>query len=378
MKVIVLGGGMSGWMTTLWLKTKYPKYKITVLESKNIGTIGVGEGTTPHFISFLNKVGISVNHFISNVNSTTKIGINFKEWNNVRGSYYHDFNILGSNAIGLHFDSQEALAYISDYAKTKDITHIIGEVKNHDLSKYDFIFDCTGINRLILKQNWVDCKKYLPFNSALPFTLPPIGKNRTQSISTDIGWIWQIPLSNKTGCGLVYNNKLHTESEVKHSIQSLYPDAIFKKHSINFNPGYQKEVWVDNCIAVGLSSGFFEPIEATSLMTTYLMLERLPIELNNKHKALYNKSIKDLNEQVMLFIRYHYVTDKKDGVWGEINKLPLPIKLKEITNNNKINVFNNNKLSNILKLNTDDLIFRIEQYHLLSNNNFTPESKYLI
>ena len=135
---------------------------------------------------------------------------------------------------------------------------------------------------------------------------------------------------------------------------------------------------MDNCIAVGLSSGFFEPIEATSLMTTYLMLERLPIELNNKHKALYNKSIKDLNEQVMLFIRYHYVTDKKDGVWGEINKLPLPIKLKEITNNNKINVFNNNKLSNILKLNTDDLIFRIEQYHLLSNNNFTPESKYLI
>lgn len=380
MNIIVIGGGMAGWMTALWLEKNYPLYNTTLLESDQIKTIGVGEGSTPHFVDFLNKVNINVEKFILETNGTKKLGINFDKWDNNQNNYYHDFSILGDySSYALHFDSKKALKYLFNVAKDRNIKHIIGEAKNHNLSKYDFIFDCTGLNRSILKQNWVDCKEYLPFNSAIPFTLPPINKKRTQSIATDKGWVWQIPLTNRTGCGYVYNSNKHTEEEIKNNIKTQFPEANITRTSIPFNPGYQRKVWEDNCIAIGLSSSFFEPIEATSLMTVFLQLNFLPKKLDNKWKDDYNNLIFKFNEQVMLFIRYHYATDRNDGVWEWINDLNLPTKLNLLLKNNKkLKVFNDKTFCKILEVKPKYLIFTLQQYILLNQGNFIRQPQSLI
>lgn len=379
MNVIVVGGGMAGWMTALWLEKLYPLYNINLIESSKIKTIGVGEGSTPHFLEFLKKVKINPDDFISKTNSTIKLGINFDKWDKDQKNYYHDFSILGdTTSYALHFDSKMALDYLSNVGKNRNINHIIEEVDKEKLKEYDFIFDCTGLHRSILKQNWVDCQEYLPFNSAIPFTLPPLDKNRTQSIATDKGWVWQIPLVNRMGCGYVYNNNKHTEKEIVNDIINHFPEADITRTSISFNPGYQREVWQDNCIAIGLSSSFFEPIEATSLMTVFLQLDYLPNSLDNKFKNTYNDLIYSFNEQVMLFIRYHYVNDREDGIWEWVNSLPLPFKLDLLLKDKKLNVFNNRNFKNTLEIENINKLFTLEQYTLISQGNFQSPPKSLI
>lgn len=370
MNIVVVGGGVAGWMTALYLKTQSPKNQVTLIQSSKIGTIGVGEGTVPLFLGFLSKIGINLKDFYSKVPTTKKLGVKFVGFNRSKINYNHDFTILGDpNGKSIHFDSSKLLDYFLMYGKSLNIKHIVDEVENYSLSKYDFIFDCTGFNRSILKQSWVDCSKWLPFNSAIPFAIDPINKERTQAIATDKGWIWQIPLPNRTGCGYVYNNKINSEDEIINHINFLYPNSKIPRKSIQFTPGYQNNVWVDNCIAIGLSSSFFEPIEATSLMVVIQQLYALPFNLDKSKKEEYNKDIREKNEQVMLFIRYHYLCDREDGNWGDINATPIPPKLKSILNKkNHLNIFNNKDLSN--KLNSE-LLFLIEQYQLLSNNNFT-------
>ena len=379
MNLLVVGGGMSGWITALYLNKVYPEYDVSLLESKKINTIGVGEGTTPHFIEFLNLIGIPLKDFMSNVNSTIKQGINFKDFNQNKDNYYHDFNILGSNkAHALHFDSSQVLDYFTKYALSKNINHIIDEVENHNLDKYYLIFDCTGLNRSLLKQSWVDCSNNLPFNSAIPFTIEElIPKNRTISTAKDKGWIWQIPLNGRTGCGYVFNSNLNTKSEIISDIKDLYSECNIK-NQINFNPGYNKDVWVDNIISVGLSSGFFEPIEATSLMTTILQLYELPKNLDKTKRESYNKKVNSINEQVFLFIRYHYVCDRTDGVWGLVDNIfPFPEKLKKITRNKRLNTLNKKDFNNIISP-SKDIIFTLEQYELLSLCNFNRNINSLI
>ena len=379
MNVIVVGGGMAGWMTALWLEKLYPLYNISLIESDKIGTIGVGEGTTPHFLEFLEKIKIDKDDFIAKTNSTVKLGINFDKWDKDQKNYYHDFNVLGSTtSYALHFDSKLALNYLSSVGKNRNIKHIVRDVDKEKLKEYDFIFDCTGLHRSVLKQSWVDCKEYLPFNSAIPFTLPPINKNRTQSIATDKGWVWQIPLTNRTGCGYVYNNNKHTENEIINTILKQFPKANINRTTIPFNPGYQREVWNGNCIAIGLSSGFFEPIEATSLMTVFLQLDYLPNSLDNKFKTAYNDVICNFNEQTMLFIRHHYVNDREDGIWEWVNSLPLPFKLDLLLKNKKLNIFNNRDFKNILEIENTNIPFTLEQYVLINQGNFKSPPKSLI
>ena len=371
MNIIVVGGGVAGWLTAIYLKTQY-KFQVTLIQSKKIGTIGVGEGTVPLFLHFLTKVGINLKDFYNKVPTTKKFGINFVNFNKAKTQYNHDFDLSGNEQTkAIHFDSSKLLDYLLAYGKSTGIKHIIDEVENHQLEKYDFIFDCTGFRRSILKQNWVDCSKWLPFNSAIPFTLPPINKERTQSIATDKGWIWQIPLPARTGCGYVYNNNINTQEEIIKHIKELYPSSEVNRSTISFSPGYQNNVWVDNCIAVGLSSTFFEPIEATSLMVVILQLYSLPLELTPEYQKKYNSEIRDYNEEIMLFIRLHYLCDRKDGNWEYINNIPLPPKLKSILNKkNQLNVFRDQDLWS--KLNYGNPSFSIGMYQVFSNNNFTP------
>lgn len=373
MNVVVVGGGVAGWMTSLYLKSQYPNYQVTLIQSKKIGTIGVGEGTVPSFLGFLIKVGINLKDFYSKVPTTKKLGVNFVDWNKDKTSYVHDFDILGiKNKNSIHFDSSKLLEYLSNYGKSIGVFNIIDEIENHNLSKYDFIFDCTGFHRSILKQSWVDCSKWLPFNCAIPFTIKPINKERTQAIATDKGWIWQIPLPTRTGCGYVYNNKINNKDEIINHIRSLYPDVLISGKSISFNPGYQNYVWEDNCIAIGLSSSFFEPIEATSLMTVIWQLYQLPSNLNIKYKEAYNNNIRCYNEQIMLFIRHHYLCNRKDGNWENINQIPLPPKLDQILLNNRINIFKDEDLLEVFKIkeNNCELLFHVPQYNIFTNNNF--------
>tara|TARA_B110000902_G_scaffold266958_1_gene357144 strand:- start:6938 stop:8080 length:1143 start_codon:yes stop_codon:yes gene_type:complete len=378
-KILVVGGGMAGWMTVLYLNKFFPQYKTTIIESKKIKTIGVGEGTTPNFITFLNSVGIDPNDFESKVNSSKKIGINFKNFNKINTNYLHDFDILGNvNSYALHFDSKQALTYLKKYALTKNISHILGEFENYNTDNYDLIFDCTGLNRTILKQSWTDCSEHLPFNAAIPFTIGETkDKTRTISTATDKGWIWEIPLNQRTGCGYVYNSEYNTIEEIKVDIKKLYPKANIK-NKISFNPGYNKDVWVGDVISVGLSSGFFEPIEATSLMTTILQLQGLPKNLNKNKREKYNKEINSINEQTMLFIRHHYECDREDGLWGDLSlKFPIPKKLSLITKNKRLNVFSDEDLEKHIKP-LKHMVFKFKQYEALNINNFTRNINSLI
>jgi tryptophan halogenase len=252
------------------------------------------------------------------------------------------YNRLG--LISLHFNALKLANRLKEISISRGIKHIEGIVENftldenNNISKIilkdgkeinaDFIFDCSGFSRLIIgkkfNSNWKKHSEYLPVDSALPFFIPITDEipPYTESIAMKYGWMWKIPLQSRFGCGYVYDSSLITEEEAAKEIEEFLgfePDYPRKnKGSFKFNAGYFEEPWINNCIAIGLSAGFIEPLEATSIWTTLLSLEYVLanveyLELNKKyHRDDFNLYFKKINDDVVNFIYFHYMSNRTD------------------------------------------------------------------
>jgi len=353
MNFIILGGGTAGWLTALYINKHFPQDSITVVASSEIGILGAGEGTTPPFIDLLKDIGIDETELFKHCKATIKTGIKFTNWNGTKDEYFHNFS---DGLYALHFDARLLAKYLQDQAVSLGIRILDTEVtdvvldQNKNISllvtdfgniQGDFFFDCSGFNRLLIGKiyNSVWQSYPMPCKRAIPFFLPNSGINLpeyTESIALKYGWLWKIPVQGRYGCGYVFDSAMTTDEQAREEIIKYLGHDFVSPTTFNFQAGSYKHSWTNNCLAIGLSAGFIEPLEATSIWVQILSL-RLFVELYNKHpKAIekYNHDIDEINNDVLSFLYYHYITNRTDTLFWKNFKTnnQIPKKLEILLN----------------------------------------------
>lgn len=392
--ITIIGGGTAGWLSALYLNYYFKDSIITVIDSSKIGVLGVGEGTAANFPLLLKQLGINESEFINHTNTTLKAGIIFKNWNNDNTEYYHPIN--NDDNYGYHFNAGLTIDFFKKKAIARGVIHIDSEVADFKLNSIDeietivlnngvnhntnFVFDCSGFHRLIIgnlyNTKWQSYEQHLKLNTGITYFLPHKEDRDitdTLAISMKYGWMWQIPLQDRWGCGYIYDNTEVSENEIKQEIiDYIGYDVVFNK-SIKFKAGCYDSNWVNNCVAIGLSSGFLEPLEATSLMTVIVQLQEFKRWYNTKNgKEIYNETIKSVNLQNMIFVLYHYVCERNDtSFWKKIKELrySMPTILRNMLDDEF--VFKNTNQVDFMKLFSDQLTFSPAQY-LIINDGLRP------
>ena len=400
-RVIIVGGGTAGWMAASGLaKSLGRTLDITLIESDDIGTVGVGEAVIPLIKSFHALLELKENEFLHAVNGTIKLGIEFENWGRLGESYFHPFGPTGVEAWAAQFqhywlkarrqgethalrdfsleasmaqagkftldsDPQPQYAYHFDaslYAKllrtlseslgVKRVEGKVVDVKVHgetgfiqsvqlesgDLIEGDLFIDCSGFRGLliqqVLKAEWEDWSHWLRNNSAVAVQTESVSPPApyTRSTARTSGWQWKIPLQNRVGNGLVYCSDYLSDDEAKKALlDNVEGSPINEPRIIKFRTGRRKQQWVKNCVAVGLSSGFLEPLESTSIhliQNSVLRLVRMfpATEIDPAEVRQFNNETTTEIEQIRDFIILHYkVTQRSDSrYWKDCREMPVP------------------------------------------------------
>lgn len=243
----------------------------------------------------------------------------------------------------VHFNAVKLADLLKSIATHRGVVHIEGKVQdihseaNGDITHFtlddkrvietDFVFDCSGFQRLIIgkhfKSKWVSFKDFLPTDRAVAYFKPSFRPTPayTQSIAMKNGWSWQIPLQTRYGAGYVFSSSFTDEDKAREEIVALEGDNasnIEWGKTFKFEPGYYEDVWVNNCIAVGLSTGFLEPLEATSIMQTIRHLELITslklnlLEVPKREKKKISLMNAELTSEIADFLYLHYFSDRND------------------------------------------------------------------
>lgn len=192
----------------------------------------------------------------------------------------------------------------------------------------DFYVDCSGFNSLLmgkLTNGWVDISDILPLDTAIPQQVP-IGNrdinSNTLAEATSNGWIWQIPVGERYGTGYLYSSKFTSHEEAREDyskwLKANHNVELESNRIIKYHPGYHKDFCIGNCVAIGLASGFVEPLEATGIGVIIEQVGSLidyGILLNNLEfdRKIINKINRDLYESIIDFISFHYITGRTDS-----------------------------------------------------------------
>jgi tryptophan halogenase len=350
-------------------------------KTRNTLTSGLPENGQQY--TFIN--GIANGDTIDNISLNSKMAYNNKSpFVNKNG------NINFVTTYSYHFDASLLAKFLRMKAEERGVKRIegkitdiisnedggIGSIKCDDIEvKTDFVFDCTGFARLFIGKHFgVEWKSYqdkLKVNTAIPFflpksdTLPPY----TKAIAMKYGWLWQIPLQNRWGCGYVFDDKYINVEEAKKEVEGFIGQEIKINKIIPFNAGRYVTPWVKNCVAVGLSSTFTEPIEATSIWLIITQLRNLSPDIihnmNEYEIEDYNKLISDVCETTTDFLQLHYITDRNDtDFWKDYQKTTtLSPKMKRRLENWKHRTPN--------RMDTDNLPTQFEEYSwfVVANGN---------
>jgi tryptophan halogenase len=384
--LIIVGGGSAGYITALILKSKFQeKINIKIIKSSAIGIIGVGEGSTEHWSDFLSFTGIDKNLMVKECGATYKFGIMFKEWGNK--NYLHstegDLNvkkgpediaalnlILNNKKLNhkflyenklpdhfepnqYHFDTHKLNIFLEKISKERNIEivdDIIEDVivnnKGIDYitskkEKYDadFFIDCTGFKRLLMNKlgaKWKSYKKYLKVNSAITFQTQEEENYNcwTLAKAMKFGWRFKIPVQGRNGNGYIFSDKYTTPEKAKIEVEKELGYKIKVGKHIKFNPGRLDKVWIKNCVAVGLSANFVEPLEATSIGTSIQQAYLLMHNFANPGVSIrqqYNNQIESIMENIKDFIYIHYINSNKNNLfWKNYSYSKAPTNVKQM------------------------------------------------
>jgi tryptophan halogenase len=411
-KIVIVGGGTSGWLTALVVNKFWENTDITIIESSKTGILGAGEGGTPNFGRILSMLEINQDEFYAETKSTIKIGLNLHNWTGNSELSKHLF--FGGNAVDFnipkayHFDARLVAKYFKQIATDRgvkcvddEVIHINNdgeniinlELKDNGIIDLDFVFDCSGFARIIIdkvhNEEWIDYSKYLLINKAFGYFLPQEDnvtfddRTFTEVIAMKCGWMFQIPLQHRWGCGYAFNDTYASAEDAKKEIEDYLGREVTLQKLFDFKPGTHKRSWIGNSISIGLSYGFIEPLEATSLMSTIMQLKRLiDFNFNDTLKERFNKWCYEINEQNLCFIRYHYLTERYDTpFWRDCRKMPIPDKLKKILDkNNTLSVKSDWDLIRLFELTEtapNELTFNIYNYLSILNKNKKIKEKFL-
>jgi tryptophan halogenase len=389
--ITVVGGGTAGLISAIMLRQRFD-FQINLIYSKNIGIIGVGEGSTEHFKHFLEFTGIDYKTLIKECDATFKGGIKFEGWSDKsflhlvnppynytlkqyhyiyarqileNQNYYSQLtaeNLLSDYWIDnpselpynqFHFDTYKLNDYLMKVAEKKNINIYddeiidvsITEVGNIDSivgkkQKYksDFYIDSTGFKRILIGKldcKWKSFSKYLKMKKAVTFQSNDVNSLNlwTLAKAMNYGWMFRIPTYNHYGNGYIYDSDFCTDEQAKIELDNYFGKNVDIGKSFSFDPGYLENVWINNCCAVGLSSSFVEPLEATSIGTTIQQMFMLVDKIHGYNPMVikkYNKGFKDILENIRDFIFLHYLRPNQNNhFWTTISDLEMPDSLKE-------------------------------------------------
>lgn len=366
MKVTIIGGGTAGWLTGLFFNKKGYS-NITIIDSSRVGILGAGEATTPNFKGLLFQLGINEEEFLKTIGATIKVANDFINWSSYENKFTHEFGDpiaskkRNENLYGFHIDARECAKYFKSIAIERGIKYLDVNItnftqnENGDITtihteenvdiETEFVIDCSGFARLCIgklyKSKWKSYSEYLKANSAIAYFLPQENKltheskTHTQSIAMKNGWMWQAPLQRRWGCGYVFNDTYITNEEAKKEVEDYLGREIEIVKTFKFDAGTYEKTWINNCVSLGLASGFLEPLEGTSLMSLIWSLHKLgDIKLENgnpKNIKIYNDYVNNINYQSMLFVRHHYNCGRTDTkFWKDISNSKLPSDLIKI------------------------------------------------
>lgn len=393
----VIGGGTAGWLTALTL-VKIPKHnsQVYLVESKTIPTVGAGEGSTPQIVFLLKYLGIDLDEFYEKAWATKKYGVTFDNWLNKKESFNHIFINERNIDYAYHFDSEYIIQFLKKKAIENGVVYIQDDYINSDKNgvciehinlkengklRANFVFDCTGFRRQIIgkeyKSKWIDTTKYLPVNAAIPFTRKSkkIDKEEatyTKAVALKHGWLWTIPLQGRIGCGYVHDGNLVSEEDARLEVEEYFGEKVFSQFSrprIFFKSGYFEKPYIGNCMAIGLSASFFEPLEATSIMLTCMQLDKF-IANRSVHieHTEYTRFFNSVNNQILAFIFYHYMGVREDSeFWRGFKNRQRPELLKELTKPNGVFDLTKSEYKKILNIkDKKEIVFDLQSWKTFS------------
>ena len=421
--IIIVGGGTAGWMAAAALsriRAGRP-VAITLIESEEIGTVGVGEATIPPFLDFNRLLEIDERDMLSMVQGSFKLGIQFVNWGKIGDSYIHPFGNYGYQVDGIsfhhvwhkyqqagdkrpiqvfnvetmaahfgrfartedyqrddlppvnyayHIDAGRYARYLRNYAETRGVVRREGRIsdvtldnesgfvssvtmENGDVLKGDLFIDCSGFRGLLIEQalktGYDDWSNYLPCNRAV--ALPCLREDGsgplpyTRATAHSAGWQWQVPLQHRNGNGHVYCNEYMSDDEA-HSILinniAGKPSAV--PNFLRFVTGRRKKFWNKNVVALGLASGFMEPLESTSLHLVNTGINKLIALLSldgvtQAQEDAFNRLTGKEYARIRDFLILHYNSTTRDDspFWNYCRNMPVPDSLTE-----KVELFRQN------------------------------------
>lgn len=390
--LIIVGAGTASWIAAVAFHHFAGVQKITIVEGSK-PSIGVGEGTTPHFAQVLRGwLGATDQEFFRETNSTIKLGNKFEGWgkedyfnpidkefrlepddiwpetidakrvyaiaNNIQACTSPFLDLCKNNQIpasketyAYHFDQSLVAKFFKKRLKeveviNKDVLDVIvneGKIDHLLLSDNTkisgtFYIDATGFARVLMKKlgaNWIDFSKKLPLTSAIAYSVPQdkIIKPYTTATAYSEGWHWTIPLQDRKGCGFLYNSNITS----RETINKLLPQDAFDVREIKFVPGFLDKSFIGNCLAVGLASGFVEPIEATSIHSTIVQLWTWLKEFHVPNDSVkfaeksWTRHHQSYWNSVLDWVQLHYVgVSAKGPFWDFMQTVEKTDKVKEI------------------------------------------------
>ena len=410
-KVVIVGGGTAGWMAAAAISKVMGEIgglAIELIESDEIGTIGVGEATIPQINLFNNMLGIDEHEFVRATHATYKYGIEFVDWTRIGHRYVHPFGVYGLNMKGVEFhhhwlkgrrlgdphplddyslaivaglqgrfmrpradqpgsplskisyayqfDASLYARYLRAYSEARGAVRTEGRIvdvvqnggtgfvesillSDGQVVSGDLFIDCSGFRGLLIEEalgtgyeewsDWLPCDRAIAVPSAsgpgdpLPYT---------RATARSAGWQWRIPLQHRVGNGIVYSSRDQSDEEAAAELlANLDAEPLAEPRPLRFTTGRRRKAWNRNCIALGLASGFMEPLESTSIHLVQAGISKLFALFPDRDfdpvlAAEYNRLTAAQTEQIRDFLILHYkATARADTpFWRRCRDMAVP------------------------------------------------------
>jgi tryptophan 7-halogenase len=407
--IVIAGGGTAGWMAAAaFARFLGTHYRLRLVESDEIGTVGVGEATIPQIRLFTDALGMDEDALLKATDGTFKLGIEFVGWRDPDHRYMHAFGAVGRD-VGLiafqhywlrarqmgvakpldayslneiaarkgkmhrggpltartipdlpyayHFDASLFAKQLRLFAEAQGVERSEGRILGVELNEQgdvaalqldgerriegDIFIDCTGFRALLIEQtlqsgfddwsHWLPCDRALAVPSERTDPLLPY----TQSFAREGGWQWRIPLQHRTGNGLVYCSRYWSDAQATDALlANLNAPPLAEPRQLRFTAGRRRQAWSRNVIAIGLSSGFLEPLESTSIHLIQSAISRLLQLLpgrvvSDADRREYNCQTDFEMERIRDFLILHYaLNDRPEPFWKECSAMTLPDTLR--------------------------------------------------
>lgn len=408
-QIVIVGGGSAGWMTAAALAQLLGQTcEITLVESAQIGTVGVGEATLPHLRFFNQRLGINEPEFMAATNATFKLGIEFVDWGQQGNAYIHPFgdfgrkvsgidfhhywlrlrktgrvaplgdyslpvvaarqhrfsypandprSILSSFSYAYHIDSSLYARYLSQFAQARGVVRKEGKVVDVQQEAESgfitaieladgqriggqFFIDCSGFRGLLIEQTlkagYDDWNRWLPCDRAVALPCGHADESElapyTRATAMNAGWRWRIPLQHRVGNGHVYSSSfLDDQAALDQLLEGLEESPEAEPNFLRFTTGRRRTMWKKNCVAIGLSAGFLEPLESTGIhliqVAIMKLLEFFPDrEMTPHYRNEFNRLMEMEITKIKDFLILHYHATARDDTefWNYCRTMSLP------------------------------------------------------